>query len=319
MYQLDTPMIPLDDIRKSFRGRIALNEPMERYTTFRIGGAADIYLEPLDKEDALALITYLRGQSLPYVLMGNGSNILVSDHGVRGAVVNLEVGFSYVRNQDDDGTVVAGAGIKLAKFVDFCIGNGYAGTEMLAGIPGTLGGAVIMNAGAYGGEISDHMIAVELIRGSKLMTISKDDAGFAYRTSALQGDVILEASFQFPSGQKENMKTVRRQTLLKRNSSQPVQWGNAGSIFKNPKGDFAARLIQECGLKGTTIGGAQISELHANFIINRGQATAADVMALIQVARQAVFEKFAIELELEVKLIGDWGAVIGGRGSGIGG
>lgn len=318
MYQLDTPMIPLDDIRKSFRGRIALNEPMERYTTFRIGGAADIYLEPLDKEDALALITYLRGQSLPYVLMGNGSNILVSDQGVRGAVVNLEVGFSYVRNQDD-GTVVAGAGIKLAKFVDFCIGNGYAGTEMLAGIPGTLGGAVIMNAGAYGGEISDHMIAVELIRGSKLMTISKDDAGFAYRTSALQGDVILEASFQFPSGQKENMKTVRRQTLLKRNSSQPVQWGNAGSIFKNPKGDFAARLIQECGLKGTTIGGAQISELHANFIINRGQATAADVMALIQVARQAVFEKFAIELELEVKLIGDWGPVIGGRGSGIGG
>lgn len=318
MYQLDTPMIPLDDIRKSFRGRIALNEPMERYTTFRIGGAADIYLEPLDKEDALALITYLRGQSLPYVLMGNGSNILVSDHGVRGAVVNLEVGFSYVRNQDD-GTVVAGAGIKLAKFVDFCIGNGYAGTEMLAGIPGTLGGAVIMNAGAYGGEISDHMIAVELIRGSKLMTISKDDAGFAYRTSALQGDVILEASFQFPSGQKENMKTVRRQTLLKRNSSQPVQWGNAGSIFKNPKGDFAARLIQECGLKGTTIGGAQISELHANFIINRGQATAADVMALIQVARQAVLEKFAIELELEVKLIGDWGPVIGGRGSGIGG
>lgn len=305
-------MIPLDDIRKSFRGRIALNEPMERYTTFRIGGAADIYLEPLDKEDALALITYLRGQSLPYVLMGNGSNILVSDHGVRGAVVNLEVGFSYVRNQDDDGTVVAGAGIKLAKFVDFCIGNGYAGTEMLAGIPGTLGGAVIMNAGAYGGEISDHMIAVELIRGSKLMTISKDDAGFAYRTSALQGDVILEASFQFPSGQKENMKTIRRQTLLKRNSSQPVQWGNAGSIFKNPKGDFAARLIQECGLKGTTIGGAQISELHANFIINRGQATAADVMALIHVARQAVFEKFAIELELEVKLIGDWGTGIGG-------
>ncbi|KXK57089.1 MAG: UDP-N-acetylenolpyruvoylglucosamine reductase, partial [Chlorobi bacterium OLB7] len=300
-------MIPLDDIRKSFRGRIALNEPMERYTTFRIGGAADIYLEPLDKEDALALITYLRGQSLPYVLMGNGSNILVSDHGVRGAVVNLEVGFSYVRNQDDDGTVVAGAGIKLAKFVDFCISNGYAGTEMLAGIPGTLGGAVIMNAGAYGGEISDHMIAVELIRGSKLMTISKDDAGFAYRTSTLQGDVILEASFQFPSGQKENMKTIRRQTLLKRNSSQPVQWGNAGSIFKNPKGDFAARLIQECGLKGTIIGGAQISDLHANFIINRGQATAADVMALIHVARQAVFEKFAIELELEVKLIGDWG------------
>lgn len=298
-------MIALDDIRKSFRGRIALNEPMARYTTFRIGGPADIYLEPVDKEDALALITYLRRESVPYVLMGNGSNILVSDQGIRGAVVNLEVGFNYVWSEDD-GKIVAGAGIKLAKFVDFCISNGYAGAEMLAGIPGTLGGAVIMNAGAYGGEISDHMLAVELIRGDKLMTIAKENAGFAYRTSRLQGDVILEASFRFPRGEKENMKVVRRETMMKRNRSQPVQWGNAGSIFKNPKGDFAARLIQECGLKGTTIGAAQISELHANFIINLGQATAADVMALIQIARQAVFEKFAVELELEVKLIGDW-------------
>ena len=248
-------MIALDDIRKSFRGRIALSEPMARYTTFRIGGVADIYLEPLDKEDALALITYLRRESVPYVLMGNGSNILVSDQGIRGAVVNLEVGFNYARIEPDS-TIVAGAGIKLAKFVDFCIGNGYAGAEMLAGIPGTLGGAVIMNAGAYGGEISDHMLAVQLIRGSKLMTIAKDDAGFAYRTSSLQGDVILEASFRFPSGQKENMKVARREMMTKRNRSQPVQWGNAGSIFKNPKGDFAARLIQECGLKGTTVGGA---------------------------------------------------------------
>jgi len=298
-------MIALDDIRKSFRGRIALSEPMARYTTFRIGGVADIYLEPLDKEDALALITYLRRESVSYVLMGNGSNILVSDQGIRGAVVNLEAGFNYVRCEADD-KIVAGAGIKLAKFVDFCISNGYAGAEMLAGIPGTLGGAVMMNAGAYGGEISDHMLAVQLIRDNKLMTIAKQNAGFAYRTSSLQGDVILEASFRFPSGEKENMKVTRREMMTKRNRSQPVQWGNAGSIFKNPKGDFAARLIQECGLKGTTVGGAQISELHANFIINLGQATAADVMALIQIARQSVFEKFAMELDLEIKLIGDW-------------
>ena len=150
-------MIALDDIRKSFRGRIALNEPMVKYTTFRIGGPADIYLEPLDKEDALALITYLRRESVPYVLMGNGSNILVSDKGIRGAAVNLEVGFNYAHNKPD-GTVVAGAGIKLAKFVDFCISNGYAGAEMLAGIPGTLGGAVIMNAGAYGGEFMNGVL-----------------------------------------------------------------------------------------------------------------------------------------------------------------
>jgi len=296
-------MIALDDIRKSFRGRIALSEPMAKYTTFRIGGPADIYLEPLDKEDALALIRYLHREKIPYFLMGNGSNILISDEGITGAVVNLEVGFNYMR-LEDDGTIVAGAGVKLAKFVDFCIGNGKGGAEMLAGIPGTLGGAVIMNAGAYGGEISDYMVSVELIRGDRLVGISKQEGGFAYRTSNLQGDVILEAVFDFPAGIPETMKVVRRETMLKRNSSQPVQWPNAGSIFKNPPGDYAARLIQECGLKGERVGGAAISEQHANFIVNLEGATARDVRALIERARCAVRERFGVELELEIKLVG---------------
>jgi UDP-N-acetylmuramate dehydrogenase len=296
-------MIALDDIRKSFRGRIALSEPMAKYTTFRIGGPADIYLDPLDKEDALALIRYLHREKIPYFLMGNGSNILISDEGITGAVVNLEVGFNYMR-LEDDGTIVAGAGVKLAKFVDFCIGNGKGGAEMLAGIPGTLGGAVIMNAGAYGGEISDYMVSVELIRGDRLVGISKQEGGFAYRTSNLQGDVILEAVFDFPAGIPETMKVVRRETMLKRNSSQPVQWPNAGSIFKNPPGDYAARLIQECGLKGERVGGAAISEQHANFIVNLEGATARDVRALIERARCAVRERFGVELELEIKLVG---------------
>ncbi len=296
-------MIALDDIRRSFKGRIALSEPLARYTTFRIGGPADIYLEPLDKADALSLICYLRHERIPFFTMGNGSNLLVADEGIKGAVVNLEAGFNYLRC-DAGGIVTAGAGVKLAKFVDFCISNGRGGAEMLAGIPGTLGGAVIMNAGAYGGEISDHMLTVELIRGEKLLKIAKEDGGFAYRTSGLQGDVILEASFDFPEGISETMKVTRRQMMLKRNASQPVQWPNAGSIFKNPPGDYAARLIQEAGLKGRTAGGAEISEQHANFIINRGGATARDVIALIDLAREEVMGRFGIELQLEIKLVG---------------
>ena len=296
-------MIALDDIRRSFKGRIALSEPLARYTTFRIGGAADIYLEPLDKADALALIRSLRHEKIPFFLMGNGSNLLIADEGVKGAVVNLEAGFNYLECSPE-GVITAGAGVKLAKFVDFCIGKGKGGAEMLAGIPGTLGGAVIMNAGAYGGEISDYMLSVELIRGDKLVKIAKEEGGFAYRTSSLQGDVILEASFEFPEGMPEQMKVTRRQTMLRRNSSQPVQWPNAGSIFKNPPGDYAARLIQEAGLKGRTVGGAEISEMHANFIINRGGATAADVMALIAIAREEVLRKFGVELQLEIKLVG---------------
>ncbi len=296
-------MIALDDIRRSFKGRIALAEPLANYTTFRIGGPADIYLEPLDKADALALIRYLRGEKIPFFPMGNGSNLLVSDEGVRGAVVNLEAGFNYL-DIDPDGVITAGAGVKLAQFVDFCIRNGKKGAEMLAGIPGTLGGAVLMNAGAYGGEISDHMLSVELIRGGKLVCIAREEGGFTYRSSKLHGDLILEATFQFPEGAADEMKSFRRDMMQKRNSSQPVRFPNAGSIFKNPPGLYAARLIQECGLKGRSAGNAEISELHANFIINRGGATAEDVLALIGIARDEVKKKFDVELELEIKLVG---------------
>lgn len=304
-------MINLDDIRKSFTGRIAVNEPLAKYTTFRIGGPADIYLEPETKDDAVSLVRHLGAENILFFLMGNGSNILVADEGVRGAVVNLEHGFSYV-HADDDGVIRAGAGIRLAKFVDFCIGQGYAGAEMLAGIPGTLGGAVIMNAGAYGGEISDYMLSVELIRDGRLLTIAKEEGGFAYRTSALADDVVLEATFRFPQGVTDELKTSRRQTMLKRNSSQPVQFPNAGSIFKNPPGDYAARLIEGCGLKGRRVGGAEISELHANFIINVDGATARDVIALATIARDEVLRRFGIELELEIKPIGFQQTSVGG-------
>jgi len=295
-------MIDIDALRKIFRGRIALNEPLGKFSTFRIGGPADIYLEPTDAVDVAQVQTFLRANAIPFVVLGNGSNVLIADAGYRGAVVNLEFGFGRVWKENDE--VVAGAGIRLAQFVDYCIQESFKGAEMLAGIPGTLGGAVIMNAGAYGGEISDFITEIDAVQNGNIMRITKRDAGFAYRTSQLGGDIVLGARFKFASGDSAEMKTIRRETMLKRNASQPVEYPNAGSIFKNPAGTYAAVAIQECGLKGARRGGAEVSELHANFIINKNHATATDVIELIQFIRQTVFEKKGITLELEVKLVG---------------
>lgn len=236
--------------------------------------------------------------------MGNGSNILISDEGIQGAVINLEFGFNKINYKPECELITAGAGIKLAQFVDYSISQNKSGVEMLAGIPGTLGGAIIMNAGAYGGEISEYLIDVLVIRDGSLLTIPKNEAGFEYRNSALQNDVVLEATFKLPEGIKEDLKISRRETMLKRNNSQPVQLPNAGSIFKNPKGTFAAKLIEECGLKGLKIGGAEVSALHANFIVNISNAKANDILLLAEEVRTRVFNKTGIMLEYEIKLLG---------------
>ncbi len=295
-------MIRLDDIQQEFRGTIAIDEPMARHVTFRIGGNADIYLAPIDRDDAVRLFGMLEDAGTEWTIIGNGSNILVADEGIRGLVVNLEKGFHHLRVEK--GEIVAGAGVKLAQLVNFAIINGYGGAEMLAGIPGTLGGAVIMNAGAYGGEISDYMTWIDIITKGEYRRITPEEAGFGYRRSDLVGSIVLEAGFRFPTGESVPLKKARRDLLVKRNAAQPVNWPNAGSIFKNPEGDYAARLIEACGLKGERIGGAEISELHANFIINVEKATAADVIALVEQIRAAVLEKFDVLLELEIKPLG---------------
>jgi UDP-N-acetylmuramate dehydrogenase len=295
-------MIDLKDIQRFFRGRISLNEPLSKYTSFRIGGPADYYLEPADKDDAVSIVRYLRRQEFPFLLIGRGSNMLVSDDGVRGAVVNLETGLNSLACIDD--LVVAGAGVSLARFVDYCIQQGFQGVEMLPGIPGTIGGAVIMNAGAYGGEISDHLVDVEVLRGENVVRIPKAEAGFAYRRSGFQDQIVLGASFRLPRGDKASTMRIRRDLLVKRNQAQPLNFPNSGSVFKNPKPRHAAQLIEEAGLKGHRIGNAQISEKHANFIVNLGGARASDVLDLIELARTKVFAKFGITLEPEVKLIG---------------
>ncbi len=295
-------MLNLEEIREIVLGKISINEPLAKYSTFKIGGLADIYLEPANIDELLNLIKYLKGKGVDFIILGNGSNVLISDEGFRGAVINLEFGLNFIRIEDE--YVVAGAGVKLARFVDFCIENGFKGVEMLAGIPGTLGGAIIMNAGAYSGEISDYLVDVDVIRDFELTRLEKKECGFGYRTSNLTNDIVVRARFKFPSGDIEEMKKIRREILIRRNQTQPVNFPNAGSIFKNPPGNFAGKLIEEAGLKGVQIGDAQISEKHANFIINKGNATAKDVLELIKLAQSKVYEKFGVKLELEIRLIG---------------
>jgi UDP-N-acetylmuramate dehydrogenase len=271
-------------------------------TTFRIGGPADIFVEPMNVDELGALVRTFREADLPFLVIGNGSNVLISDDGFRGAAISLEAGFSDA--QYVDGLVVAGAGMRLSGFVDFCIRQSLGGTESLAGIPGTLGGALVMNAGAYGAEISTHLADVTVLRNSEAVTLRASDCGFRYRGSQLGGDIVLGGRFALPAGDTDEMKRRRKELLLKRNSAQPTAFPNAGSIFKNPEGNFAAVLIQECGLKGVRIGGAEVADQHANFIIGRDVTTAADVLALINHVRAVVYQQCNVALELEIRLIG---------------
>ena len=295
-------MISIEHIRSLCSGRIAIGEPLARMTTFRVGGPADLYTEPMSTGEVLALRAYFHENDIRNIVLGNGSNVLIHDDGLRGAVINLESGFSGISLEE--GIVNAGAGARLSAFVDFCIRNSYSGTDALAGIPGTLGGALIMNAGAYGSEISDHLLDVTVIRGGSVRTLPKELCGFSYRRSELRGDIAISARFALPRGDMDAMRKHRRDLLLKRNIAQPTSWPNAGSIFKNPPGTHAARLIEQCGLKGYSVGGASVSKLHANFIIGSDTATAADVLAVINHLRATVFAQTGVALEMEVLLIG---------------
>lgn len=295
-------MISITEIQKVFKGRITLNEPLAQYTTFRIGGDADYFVEPVDAEDIVNIIKYVNKKGVPFYTMGNGSNILISDEGIKGVVINLETSFNYLRQEED--MIVAGAGVKIAKFVDYCIQKGYAGVEMLAGIPATVGGALVMNAGAYGGEAADYVSEVTVVKNEKIRTLSKEDCEFRYRNSNLKGTVVLEAKFRLPSGNSEDLSKRRKELIQKRNEAQPVEIPNAGCVFKNPKDNKAAILIDRCGLKGAKFGGAMVSAKHANFIVNYDNATASDVIELVKIIRKTVREKTGIDLEMEIKLIG---------------
>lgn len=282
-----------------------INEPMSLHTTFRVGGPAELYLTPESVSQLAALIKLFRQLGVPYMIIGNGSNILVGDNGIDGAVI--EIGKAIGEIVIDGNTVTAEAGVLLSKLAASAARNGLAGLEFASGIPGSLGGAVYMNAGAYGGEMKDVVTEVKYIdENGEVKTISGDMCGFGYRKSIFSGSekIILSAALTLTPDNPDDIRARISELTEKRVTKQPVDKASAGSTFKRPEGYFAAALIEECGLKGFSVGGASVSEKHSGFVVNNGGATAEDVLNVIRQVQKVVKEKKGVDLETEVKLIG---------------
>ncbi len=295
----------------SFLGeRLRFAVPLTRYTSFRVGGPAEVFAEPGTLAELQTLVALLHQESVPYFLLGGGTNILISDKGIRGVVIKLGEGFNYSCWEEggDTAHVWVGAGRSLGRFVREAVGKGYGGVEFAEGIPGSAGGGLLMNAGAFGGELSR---VVEALSGvctdGTQVRLPGDRLGFAYRRTALPpGLIVAEIEFRLQRTRQEVLLAAMLEAQRKRQQTQPHGYPNAGSIFKNPPGAYAGRLIEAAGLKGLTRGGAQVSERHANFIVNTGAASAAEVRQLLEQIQQAVWEKNQVWLEPEVRLVGEW-------------
>ena len=289
---------------RNVRGRLLENEPMSRHTSWRLGGPADWYFVPADLKDLQQFIGELPGD-MPIYWIGLGSNLLVRDAGIRGVVIGTHKGLAAIQ-QVDGQLVRAEAGVASAQVARFCGRQHMMGAEFLAGIPGSFGGALAMNAGAFGGETWDIVDSVEVIdRKGTVVTRKADEFSPAYRHIDIEAsNWFVAATIRLRSGDSSQSKSEILSLLKRRGDSQPVQSANAGSVFRNPPGDHAARLIEACGLKGTRSGGAEVSEKHANFIINHGDASAADVEALITTVQREVKTQCGVELVPEVRFVG---------------
>lgn len=286
---------------------VRLHEPMKKHTTFRIGGPADYYLCPHSTEELQKILQICRENKLEFFILGNGSNLLVSDKGYRGVVIQLWKNFSDIETEDNTITIKAGA--LLSKVAAEALEESLTGMEFASGIPGTMGGAVMMNAGAYGGEMKDIIREVTVLtREGELLTLSKEEMNFGYRTSVVKekGYVVISAVLQLRKGDREEIRKVMDELKERRVTKQPLDMPSAGSTFKRPEGYFAGKLIMDAGLRGFSVGGAQISEKHCGFVVNKGDATAADVLGLIGEVQKRVQEKFGVALEPEVKFLGEF-------------
>lgn len=280
-----------------------LHAPMREYTTFKTGGPADLLVEPQSIEQLIFVLRLFSREQLPFVLLGNGSNVLVTDAGIRGAVIHL--GGAFAKLEEREGKIVSQAGARLSSLVIFSLNRGYVGLEFAGGIPGTVGGGVYMNAGAYGGEIrAVCRWSQEMLPDGTLVRREGVSQGFGYRTSVFQhtDGVIVRACFALQPGDPGIIRETMRELMTRRTASQPLDLPSAGSAFKRPQGGYAAALIESAGLKGLTVGGAQVSEKHAGFVVNRGGATAADVLELLRQVQQRVLEHSGIRLEPEIRL-----------------
>ena len=294
-----------NELKATFPNSTVLTEePMKGHTTFRIGGSADIYIDP-DFDDIIPVIDYLKKEAVPFTVIGNGSNLLVSDDGVEGVV--LALGKKAGKIEIADTKVVAQAGALLSTVANVAAEAGLTGLEFASGIPGTLGGAVYMNAGAYGGEIKDVIEAVTVYTPDfKKKVLTADDLQLSYRHSLLMEEegYVTEVVLRLQKGDKAEIKARIEEIKNQRVEKQPLNFPSAGSTFKRPTGYFAGKLIDDAGLRGYSVGDAQVSEKHCGFVVNKGNATAHDVLQLMQDVDEKVYEKFGVHLTPEVRIIG---------------
>lgn len=287
--------------------RIKCDEPMKPHTTFRVGGPADFFVMPKEKEEIRGLVCFCRDAEIPYYIVGNGSNLLVSDKGYEGVIIQVYKEMSRITVKE--GRIAAQAGALLSKIAGKALEEGLTGFEFAAGIPGTLGGACVMNAGAYGGEMKDVLSDVLVLTPEgEFATLQAGELDMGYRTSVIarKGYIVLEASIQLERGNRESIRGRMEELKRKRTDKQPLEYPSAGSTFKRPEGYFAGKLIEDAGLRGFQVGGAQVSEKHCGFVINRGNASAADIAELMRQVSLRVKEKSGVMLEPEVKKLGEF-------------
>lgn len=285
---------------------IKTKEPMSEHISFRVGGPAEVFLTVPGEEELGRLVAYLNGHKIPYFVLGKGTNLLVSDKGFEGVIISL--GEHFTRIQTDGRRIKAGAGASMEAVSQKAMEAGLTGLEFAAGIPGSLGGGVVMNAGAYGGEMSQVITRVRAMNGQgEIVCFKKDESKFGYRSSIYRENryIVIEASLELQTGCREDILFKMEEYNRQRREKQPLEYPSAGSTFKRPKGYFAGKLIMDAGLRGFSVGGAQISEKHCGFVINRNQATAADVRNLMKEVQKRVKEQFDVQLEPEVIFLGE--------------
>lgn len=285
---------------------VSIDEPMDRHTTMRVGGKADCFVIPDSSQEAADIVRLLLANNEPYYVIGNGSNILVGERGIDGCVICISKGLDYINV--DSCEITVGAGTMLAKVAAVACDYGLEGMAFASGIPGSVGGAIVMNAGAYGGEMKDIVKSVKVydVDSGDFMTLSNEEMDFSYRHSIVKSRnyIVLEVVLKLTSGVKEEIREYMNSLAAKRREKQPLEFPSAGSTFKRPEGYFAGKLIEDAGLRGYSIGGAQVSEKHCGFVINKGNASADDVYSLIKYIQKTVMEKSGVMLEPEVIMIG---------------
>lgn len=288
--------------------KILKNEPMSRHTSFKIGGNADILVKANNEEDIKSVLEFSNKKHIPTYVMGNGSNILVKDNGIRGIVLMVCMNTYKIDKQDSNAIVTAGAGVKLGGLAQELLKQEIKGFEFASGIPGTIGGAIRMNAGAHGKEMKDIVATTTYIdEHGNVNTVSNKEQEFTYRSSVFSKNkwIIINTVLEFEYGNKQEIQKKMQEYAQYRKEKQPITYPSAGSTFKRGEDFITAKLIDECGLKGYSIGGAKISDLHAGFIINTGNATADDVLKLVKYTKEKVYEKFNKTIELEIEVIGE--------------